>query len=128
MGIVARCPDLAAYRVLRSEQPLSGFQQIATTGVNAYEDRTARPGALYYYQVVALDRSGNASELPSAVSARMATKEASILSGELKSDAVLAGIYLLKGQFIVPKGVSLTISRRRPSWPKRMPASWCREA
>ena len=103
-------PDLAAYRVLRSEQPLSGFQQIATTGVNAYEDRTARPGALYYYQVVALDRSGNASELPSAVSARMATKEASILSGELKSDAVLAGIYLLKGQLIVPKGVSLAIS------------------
>ena len=103
-------PDLAAYRVLRSEQPLSAFQPIATAGLNAFEDRTAKPGVLYYYQVVAVDKSGNASEASSTVSARLATKEASILSGELKSDTVLSGIYLLKGQVTVPAGVSLMIS------------------
>jgi len=108
-------PDLSAYRVLRSEQPLTGFQQIATTEFNAYEDRTAKPGTLYYYQVVAVDTAGSASELSSTVSAqltmsaRLKKDEASILSGELKSDTDLSGIYLLKGQVTVPKGVSLTI-------------------
>jgi hypothetical protein len=108
-------PDLAAYRVLRSEQPLTGFQQIATTEFNAYADRTATPGALYYYQVVAMDNAGNASESSSTVSARLTvsdrltTNEASILSGELKNDMDLSGIYLLKGQVTVPAGVSLMI-------------------
>jgi len=108
-------PDLSAYRVLRSEQALTGFQQIARTEVNAYEDLTARPGVPYYYQVVGADNAGNVSESSSTVSAgltlsaRPATSEASILSGELTSDTDLSGIYLLKGQVTVPAGVSLTI-------------------
>jgi hypothetical protein len=100
---------LAAYRVLRSEQPLNGFRQIATAGVNTFEDRAVKPGALYYYRVVAVDNSGNASEPSSTVSARLATKDASVLSGEAKSDTVLSGIYVLNGQFTIPRGVSLTI-------------------
>jgi hypothetical protein len=108
-------PDLSAYRVLRSEQPLTGFQQIATTELNAYEDRTAKPGTFYYYQVVAVDKAGNASEFSSTVSAALTVSvpltknEASILSGELKGDTELSGIYLLKGLVTVPAGVSLTI-------------------
>jgi hypothetical protein len=108
-------PDLSAYRVLRSEQPLTGFQQIARTELNAYEDLTARPGVTYYYQVVAADNAGNVSASSSTVSAgltlsaRPAASEASILTGELASDTDLAGIYLLKGQLRVPAGVSLTI-------------------
>src|SRR5512139_1273765 len=108
-------PDLAAYRVLRSEQPLTGFQQIASTESNAYEDRTAEPGVLYYYRVGAVDTGGNASALSSTVSARLTvsarptTDEASILTGELKNDTDLSGTYLLKGQVTVPAGVSLVI-------------------
>lgn len=102
-------PDLSGYRLLRSEQPLNGYQQIATAELNAYEDRTVKPGAFYYYQVVAVDKSGNVSEFSATASARLATKEASFLSGELKSDTVLSGIYLLKGQVTVPAGVSLVI-------------------
>ena len=108
-------PDLAAYQVLRSEQPLTGFQQLARTESNAYEDRAAKPGVLYYYRVVAVDTGGNASEFSSTVSARLTvsarptTNEASILTGELKGDTDLSGTYLLKGQVTVPAGVSLMI-------------------
>jgi hypothetical protein len=108
-------PDLSAYRVLRSEQPLTGFQQIVTTELTAYEDLAARPGVPYYYQVVAVDSAGNLSEPSSTVSAgltlnaRQTTNEASILSGELTGDTDLSGIYLLKGLVTVPAGVSLVI-------------------
>jgi hypothetical protein len=109
-------PDLSAYRVLRSEQPLTGFQQIAATEFNAHEDRTAKPGASYYYRVVAVDTAGNVSESSATVSARLTVSarrkmnEAAILSGELKSDTDLSGIYLLKGQVTVPGGVTLTLA------------------
>lgn len=101
--------DLARYRVLRSDHPLNGYRQIAVAELNTYEDRAVKPGALYYYRVVAVDASGNVSELSSTASARLATKDAAILSGEIGSDTVLSGIYVLSGQFTVPRGVSLTI-------------------
>ena len=62
-----------------------------------------------------MDTAGNASEPSSTASAQLTVSvwlqkdEASILSGELKSDTDLAGIYLLKGQFTVPVGVALMI-------------------
>jgi hypothetical protein len=128
-------PDLSTYRVLRSEQPLTGVQQIATTELNAYADLTATPGALYYYQGIPVDKAGNASESSSTVSARLTvsagrrtTNEASILSGELQSDADLSGIYLLKGQVTVPEGVSLTIGPGTTIVAEMRPAFWCREA
>ena len=101
--------DLSGYRVLRSEQPLSGYVQIAKAELNTYEDRAIKPEAVYYYRVVAVDASGNESEISPVVSARLVTKGPSILSGDISNDTVLSGIYILKGQISVPRGVSLTI-------------------
>lgn len=102
-------PDLSGYRVLRSEQPLSGYTQIARSELNAYEDRSVRPESVYYYRVIAVDTSGNESEISPTASARLVTKGPSVLSGELSSDTVLSGLYLLRGMVSVPHGVSLTI-------------------
>lgn len=102
-------PDLSGYRVLRSEQPLSGYQQVAKVELNTYEDRTVKPDMAYYYRVVAVDTAGNESEVSPTVSARLVTKGPSILSGDVNSDTVLSGIYILRGQVSVPRGVSLTI-------------------
>lgn len=101
--------DLSGYRVLRSEQPMNGYQQIAKLELNTYEDRSVKPDVVYYYRVVAVDKSGNASEFSSTVSAWLATKGPSILTGEVSSDTLLSGIYVLKGDYSVPRGVSLMI-------------------
>jgi fibronectin type 3 domain-containing protein len=100
-------PDLAGYRVMRSEQPLNGYQQIARTELNTYEDRSAKPDVVHYYRVFALDRAGNESEFSATVNARLATRELSLLTGEVARDTFLSGIYVLKGQFSVPRGVTL---------------------
>lgn len=101
--------DLSGYRVLRSEQPLSGYQQIGRSERMTYEDRTARADVVYYYRVVASDRAGNDSEASPTASARLVTRGPLLLSGELSADAVLSGIYILKGSLTVPRGISLTI-------------------
>ena len=102
-------PDLSGYRVLRSEQALSGYRQVAQLELSTFEDRSVKPDVAYYYRVVALDKSGNASEISATVSARLSTKEPSILTGEASRDTVLSGIYVLKGQFTIPHGVTLSI-------------------
>ncbi len=48
--------------------------------------------------------------LQDAVPASLASKEPVVLSGELKKDTVLSGIYVVKGDFLVPKGLQLTIT------------------
>lgn len=101
--------DLSGYRVLRSEQPLSGYQQIARGELRTYEDKTARADVVYYYRIVASDRAGNESEASPTASARLVTRGPLFLSGELSADTVLSGIYILKGPLSVPRGISLTI-------------------
>lgn len=101
--------DLSGYRVLRSEQPLSGYQQVALSEFKTYADKTARADVVYYYRVVASDRAGNDSESSPTASARLVTRGPLFLSGELSADTVLSGIYILKGPLSVPRGITLTI-------------------
>jgi hypothetical protein len=101
--------DLAGYRLLRSEQPLRGYRQIAKVELTTYEDRAVKPDAVYYYRVVAADATGNESEVSPTVSARLVTKGPLILSGDVSSNTVLSGIYILRGRVSVPRGVTLTI-------------------
>jgi hypothetical protein len=104
-------PDLAGFLVLRSAHPLSGYEELARVELNAYEDRKVQPDSVYYYRVVAVDKSGNKSEFSATTTdrTRMAEQEPAILSGVLQSDTVLSGTYSLTGQLSVPRGVSLTI-------------------
>jgi hypothetical protein len=106
--------DLAGYLVLRSEQPLSGYEELEEVEQNVYSDRQVESGGVYYYRIVAVDRAGNRSEFSATntVQTRVAAIEPTILTGVVQADTVLSGAYLLKGQLSVPRGVSLTIGPR----------------
>lgn len=56
--------DLAGYIVLRSESPDGPFIQLNSAPVTetSYLDEGLVPGQMYYYEVVAVDLSGNASQ------------------------------------------------------------------
>ena len=104
-------PDLRGYSILRSEQPLSGYAEVAKVELNAFEDRIAKPDITYYYRVIASDQTGNESEHTDPVTAALMSKEPVLLSGELKKDTALpAGIYIIKDSLTVPKGLTLTIA------------------
>lgn len=106
---IKNIPDLKGYAILKSEQPLSGYAEVAKVELNTFEDKTVNPEVVYYYRVVAFDQTGNESELQDPVRASLISKEPVILSGELKKDTVLSGIYIVKGDLIVPKGLSLSL-------------------
>lgn len=101
--------DLKGYRVLRSEQPLSGFKEITTTEFNFVEDKTVEYGKVYYYRVVAYDTAGNESEIQDAKKAFLTAKEPQIISGSIEKDTVLSGNYIVKNSLWIPKGLTLTI-------------------
>lgn len=102
-------PDLRGYKVLRSEQPLTGFQEIAKVEKNFFEDRNIQFGKTYYYRVTAFDEAANTSDPQDAVSASLISKEPVALSGELQKDEIISGVYLVKGILKIPRGITLKI-------------------
>ncbi|MEW6068832.1 MAG: GNA1162 family protein [Nitrospirota bacterium] len=103
-------PDLKGYIVLRSEQPLSGYSEIARVELNAFEDRTVQPDTVYFYRVLGFDHAENESEIHDPVKACLIPKEPVILTEKIQKDTVLSGgTYLIKESLIIPKGLSLTI-------------------
>lgn len=102
-------PDLKGYRVLRSEQPLTGFKEIGKTELNLFEDRAVEHGKTYYYRVIAFDNAGNESEIQDAVRASLTAREPQVLSGVAQKDTVLSGTYIVKEGFTIPRGLTLTI-------------------
>ncbi|CAM3912733.1 NPCBM/NEW2 domain-containing protein [Deinococcus frigens] len=68
-------PDLAGYRVSRSVSAGGPFTVLTTTPLTAssYTDTAAPQGTVSYYQVVAVDKSGNASAPSSASATRPGT-------------------------------------------------------
>jgi len=102
-------PDLKGYKVLRSEQPLSGYGEFATIEFTTFEDKTTKPEITYYYRVIAFDEANNESDPQDAVKASLIAGEPVILSGELKKDTTLAGTYIVNGDLIVPRLLVLTV-------------------
>lgn len=102
-------PDLKGYKVLRSTQPLSGYSEIAKVELNIFEDRTVKPNITYYYRVSAFDQTGNESEFHDPIKASLISKEPVMISGEIKKDTALSGIFIVKGNLVVPKGLSLAL-------------------
>jgi len=105
---ISNIPDLKGYIVARSTQPLSGFSELGRVELNSFEDRTAQPGTIYYYHVTAIDTTGNESDITDAVRAALMQKEPVVLTGELGRDTVLSGQYIVRGNLVVPKGISLS--------------------
>ena len=102
-------PDLKGYKVLRSVQPLSGYSEIAKVELNVFEDRTVKPNITYYYRVLAFDQTGNESEIHDPIRVSLISKEPVMISGEIKKDTTLSGIFVVKGNLVVPKGLSLAL-------------------
>ena len=76
--------DLAGYKVLRSEQPISGYAEIAKVEVSILKIETAKPDKVGYYMVSAFDQTGNESDPQDPLGASLVSKEPVPLSGELK--------------------------------------------
>jgi len=108
-GALKNIPDLKGYKVLRSQQPLSGYAEIAKVEFNIFEDKKIKPDTVYYYRVTAVDQAGNESEVQDPVRASLISKEPVALSGEIKKDTALSGVFLVKGGLTVPKGLTLTL-------------------
>ena len=106
---ILNTPDLKGYRILRSEQPLSGYVEITTVEFATFEDKTAKPETVYYYRVIAFDKANNESDPQDSVKASLIAGEPVILTGELKKDMALNGLYTVKGDFVVPKPLTLTV-------------------
>ncbi len=101
--------DLSGYKVLRSEQPLTGFKEIAKVEDNSFEDTSVEYGKIYYYRVIAYDKAGNESDIQDAIKASIVSNKPQVLTNAIEKDAVFAGTYIVKDNFRVPKGLTLTI-------------------
>ncbi|TAN41447.1 MAG: tetratricopeptide repeat protein [Nitrospirae bacterium] len=106
---VKNVSDLAGYRVLRSEQPLSGFTELAKIEQPVFEDKNAKADSVFYYKIVAFDATGNDSENIDSVKASLISGRPVLLSGEFKKDTILSGNFIVKDSISVPKGISLSI-------------------
>jgi len=104
-------PDLKQYKVMRSESPLSGYTELAVTELHSYTDTTAEPEKTYYYRILAVDMAGNDSDPQDGIKASLTGREPVILTGVLSHDTTLSGSYIIKGEYIVPKGTSLIIDK-----------------
>lgn len=102
--------DLKGYRILRSAKPLSGYEEAGFVEEERFIDNTIKPGEVYYYRVAAEDSAKNEGEQSEAIKLSLRQKEPVVLTGEIKTDTALsAGIYIVKGEVIVAKGVVLTV-------------------
>src|SRR3990167_2449278 len=102
--------DLKVYRILRSAKPLSGYEEAGFVEEERFIDNSIKPGDVYYYRVAAEDSAKNEGEQSEAIKLSLRQKEPVVLTGEIKTDTTLsAGIYIVKGEVIVAKGVVLTI-------------------
>jgi len=107
---ITQVSDLAGYQVLRSTQPLSGFNPIGTVQTPAYIDRESSDGQYRFYRIVALDHAGNTSEPGPIARGRILASGEQTLSGRLEADRELAGEVRISGELRVPSGISLQIA------------------
>ncbi|WP_028844145.1 GNA1162 family protein [Thermodesulfovibrio thiophilus] len=101
--------DLKGYKILRSEQALTGFKEIGRVEINFFEDKDVQYGKHYYYRVIAFDDAENESEIQDAVKASLTNKEPQILSGTIEKDLVLSGVYIVKDFLKIPSGLTLKV-------------------
>jgi len=104
--------DLAAYNVYRSDTPLSGYKQLASTEFTEYRDKGLVNSQKYFYRLSAVDLAGNESELSDAILGMPVTPGPTHVSGQIDSDTVWysgASPYILDGAVRVMDKAILTI-------------------
>ena len=105
-------PDLAEYRVYRSETPLSGFQLVAKTEFNELRDHGLVNGRKYYYRVSAADQAGNESAVMPAVIGLPITPGPTPVAGPIETDSIWyagASPYVISETITVKDGATLVI-------------------
>lgn len=108
----AGAADLAGYRLYRSATPLSGFQEVAKTEFNEIRDGVPENGARYYYQISAVDRAGNESEMSGTVSGLPVAPGPTPVSGAIEADITWyagASPYVIENDVVVRDKAILTI-------------------
>jgi fibronectin type 3 domain-containing protein len=104
--------DIAKYGIWRSKTPLSGYEKIQDTEFTRFEDKALENYTTYFYRVIAVDKAGNKSQAVVGVPGTPVPPGPTPVEGNLAVDAIWhsgANPYRLKGDVIVPKGVTLTI-------------------
>jgi hypothetical protein len=99
-------PDLAGYRVYRSDSALTGFALVATTEMPMYRDSAER---MVFYRVAAVDRAGNESAPSASVALPVL---ASVLSGVLMQESYLVPAnspYVVQGGITIDGGATLHV-------------------
>lgn len=104
--------DLAGYRLYRSLTPLSGYREIVITEFNQFRDPLPENGVRYYYQVSAMDRAGNESELSETISGMPVTPGPTPVGGTIEADTTWyagASPYVIEKEVIIRDKAVLTI-------------------
>ncbi|MBI3825974.1 MAG: DUF799 family lipoprotein [Candidatus Rokubacteria bacterium] len=99
-------PDLAGYRVYRSDSALTGFVAAATTETPRFNDAATSLG---FYRVTAVDRAGNESAPSASIALPVLS---SPLSGRLGRDSYLVPAqspYVLQGALTIEEGARLYV-------------------
>jgi len=107
--------DLAGYQVLRSASASSGFVEIDSTlfTAPAFDDTTAPAGVISYYQVQAVNSSGQASP-PATASATRPASVAAVPANLVATQVSAAGVLLT---WTGPQGVTYNVYRNGQSEP-----------
>ncbi len=105
--------DVASYQILRSEQPLTDYQQVNQQQKRSYQDVGLKNNHDYYYKVVAVDAAGNQSKESNRQRvhpvAKGPTKINNISYIRSQTWYAAASPYIIEGTLQVDAGVSLTI-------------------
>ena len=105
-------PDLAGYRIYRSETPLTGFEVLEDTEFNSYKDRQPANFQRYYYKVSAVDFAGNESTGGDAILGMAVAPGPTPFSGTIIEDVTWhagASPYVLEGPVTIRDKATLTI-------------------
>lgn len=105
-------PDLANYKVYRSNQPLSGYQAITTTEIPQLLDNQVQDYQTYYYQITSVDKAGNESRPSMRVRGTPVPPGPTRITVSIQADAHWysgAGPYILESEIEIAQGATLTI-------------------